>query len=557
MRIRSAVLTALALTCLAAPAAAQPVPSGYTYHDEWLTSFDGTQLHAGVFLPADRTATERHPMIMVAGPYTSHNGGTTTVGNTTGPVIRFPELFTQKPFRDGRYGMVQLDVRGFGGSGGCFEYYGPNEARDVASGVEWASKRDWSTGKLALWGKSYDGADALLGVAERAQGLAAAVIQAPGLSAYTALWMNGIHYAGGRYLTTATYTVEDLLPGQNLDSIGSPEYAAASLAPLTSLASNPTCRTDALVKMNVVADRGDPFWAGREPYRKAAGAEIPVLWTHGFYDANTKPVHLDVYGKIAGPKYAWFGQFDHLRGHEAGVGGKARADLFLPQAFRFLDEHLRGVVPAASDPAVVVQEGNGAQRWRTEQQWPPADALPWDLPLRAGAYTDAPGSSAGSESGTGVWTFTKPLPHNAHVAGEMELDVPVTTTLPGAHLVAIVYDVDETGRAVFVQRGATLLPAAGAQRATFALYPQDWRFVAGHRIAVRIQPGDDDWFSAPLTNSTVTVGAGELTLPLLATARTRFAPGGVSVGSGVAPFTVPAATIAAAEVDAVPPAQAP
>lgn len=548
MRIRPLVLACLLV--VAAPAMASPVPAGYEFHDEWLESADGTQLHAGVFLPADRAEGERHPMVMIAGPYTGPNGGATAPGNLEGPSIRFPELFANPAFRAGRYGVIQLDVRGFGGSEGCFEYYGPNEAADVRAGVEWAAGRDWSTGKLALWGKSYDAADALLGVAERARGLEAAVIQAPGLSAYTALWMNGVHYATGRYATTAVYTAEDLLPSQNADSVSSPQYARSNAAPVTSLAANPTCRADALLAMNTIGDRSDPFWADREPYRKAIGATIPVLWTHGFYDANTKPVHLDVWNGLAGEKYAWLGQFTHVRGHENGVGRRG----FLDQAMRFLDAKLRGVASPVEDPAITVQEGNGAGRWRLEQAWPPADAAPWRLPLNAGSYADAPGNDAGSAGGEGVWTFTPPLPDEAHLAGEMRLDVPVTTTVPGAHLVALVYDVAPDGKATFVQRGAYALAAAGEQRATFALYPQDWRFVGGHRIGVRLVPGDDDWFSPPVTNSTVELAEGTLELPLLTIRRTRFVTGGASDGMGdVRPFTLDAATIEAATVDAVPP----
>jgi predicted acyl esterase len=304
--------------------------------------------------------------------------------------------------------------------------------------------------------------------------------------------------------------------------------------------------------MNLIGDRDDPFWAGREPYKKAVGATTPVLWSHGFYDANTKPVHLDIWNGLAGPKQAWFGQYTHVRGHEAAVGRRG----FLDQAFRFLDLHVRGVESPVADPAVTVQEGNPPGKWRLEAQWPPADAQPWAMPLRAGSYDDMPGNDAGSGDGSGVWTFTRPLPGDAHVAGEMRLDVPVTTSLPGAHLVALVYDLDQAGKAVFVQRGAMALPAAGAQRAAFALYPQDWRFKAGHRIAVRVAPGDDDWFSPPTTGAPVEVGAGTLTLPLLANRRTASVAGGASDGmKAVSTFTLPAATIAAGEVDALPPAQ--
>src|SRR5690348_12946097 len=86
MRIRRlAVLLALVL---AAPAAADTVPKGYTYQDEWLTSFDGTQLHAGVFLPPGHKPGDKHPVLMVPGPYGSPNGASEEPGNLSGPNIR-------------------------------------------------------------------------------------------------------------------------------------------------------------------------------------------------------------------------------------------------------------------------------------------------------------------------------------------------------------------------------------------------------------------------------------------------------------------------------------
>lgn len=557
MRIRSAVLAALALAYLAAPANAAPVPAGYTYQDEWFESLDGTRLHAGVFLPADRKPGERFPVLLVDTPYGARNGGATSPGNSSGHIIRFPELFAApgKYLRKDRWAYVQVDMRGFGASDGCFDYYGPWEAMDVEASTAWASTRDWSIGPVGMWGKSYDAATQVLALAKAKTGLAATVIQAPGLSAYTALWMNGIHYATGRYATTATYTAEDLLPSQNFDVFADPEYAKSNAAPVTSIPGQPTCRTDALVNMNVIGDRDDPFWANREVYQGARGSTVPTLWTHGYYDANTKPVHMNIWESLAGPKYTWLGAFDHQRGNDAGVG---RRQFFLDQAWRFLDKYVRGVEGELSDPKVTVQEANASGRWRSEEQWPPADAAPWSLPLKAGSYTDGPGGNYASAGGTGVWTVTKPLPGAAHLAGEPKLDVPVTTTAPGAHLVALVYDIDAQGRAFFVQRGGMALPTAGAQRATFALYPVDYRFLPGHRIAVRIVPGDDGWFTPGVTNTPVAVGAGTLTLPLLERARTTFLTGGVSNLSQTAPrFTLPQATIDAAQVDALPPAQTP
>ena len=550
----AALLVVATALLVAVPASADPVPSGYTYTDHWYTSHDGIQIHAGVFLPADRAEDEQHPVLMNIGPYTAPNGGAAG-GNLEGIINRNPELWGHPAFKAGRWAYVQVDARGFGGSEGCFEYYMANEAADAKVSVEWAAQQPWSTGKVGMWGKSYDGAQQVLAMAAKPEGLAATVIQAPGLSAYTALWHNGVHYATGRYATTGVYTGDDIFVPQNLDTIGSPEYAKAALSPVTSLPGNPTCRTDALVGMNAIRYRTDPFWTPKEPYFAAKGSDVPTFWVHGFFDANTKPVHNEIWESLTGPKKAWFGQWDHIRGHENGVG---RQEYFLDEAFRFLDEHVRGIVPATDEHVVTVQSGNGEGRWRNEAVWPPVDNQPWTMPIRPGAYSDAPGNTgSGSEAGKAHWTFTQPLPHAAHLAGEATVALETVTLVPDAHSVAHVYDVAPDGTATLVTRGAKAAPETGAAKREFTLYPQDWVFEAGHRIAVHLSGSDDDWYSPGLSQTEVTIDAGSLTLPLLRYIRDEFIPGGPSRSMGqtasVSDETMQGATV---ETE-MPPAQEP
>lgn len=552
------LLTLLALGALAlgaAPAAADPVPAGYEYSDHWYESkVDGAQQHAGVFMPADHQPGEKHPVILTITPYASPNGGATAPGNLSGPVNRFPELFeTGLNILEDRYVYIQVDARSFGGSGGCFEYYGPNEAKDAGQAVEWAAAQEWSNGKVALYGKSYDAATQVLAMAERPQGLAATIVQAPGLSGYTALWYNGVHYARGRYATTPLYTADDLGPTQNEETLTSQQYAAAFA---DGVAQDPRCRVDAVVGMNVFGNRADPFWAGREPYLGAKGSTVPTFWSHGFYDANTKPVHMDVWEALAGPKKAWFGQYTHLRGQEGGVG---RNSEFLGEVERWLDFYVlgRGEDPLTTDPVMTIQERSGDGEWRSEAAWPPADAAPWAMDLKPGSYVDKTGNSATS-AGQGLWTFTPELPHDAHLAGEAEVALDVSTLAPGAVAVAHLYDYDpEEGRASFVQRGASVIRGTGAQTVTFKLYPQDHRFLQGHRIAVRLSASDDAWWTGGVTQTNVTVAKGTLTLPLLANERVADLEGGPSNGM-TNPFAVPAATVAAGEHSTgLPPAQNP
>ena len=541
-------LVAGLLTGTPAPATADPVPEGWTYSDAWFTSHDGIQLHAGVFLPADRADDEQHPVLMNIGPYTAPNGGVLG-GNLNGVIDRNPEIWDY--LAAGRWAYVAVDVRGFGGSEGCFGYYMEHEMRDAKTSIEWAASQAWSTGKVGMWGKSYDGAQQVLALAneERPQGLAATVIQAPGLSGYTALWHNGVHYATGRYATTGVYTADDIFIPQNLDTIDSPEYARAAASPVTSIPNQPTCRSDALVMMNTVADRNDPFWADKEPYFGAEGSDVPTFWVHGFFDANTKATHTEIWESLTGPRKAWFGQWDHIRGHENGVG---RREFFLDEAFAFLDEHVRGIVPETDGHHVTVQSGNYDQLWRNEEQWPPADVSTWGMPIREGSYPDAAGNSpTGSGPSDGFWSISPELPHAAHLAGEVVANLQVTSQVPWTHTVAHLYDIDEAGQAALVTRGAVATGEFGDEELALTLYPQDWVFEPGHRIAVHLSASDDNWYSPGVSQTDVTVSGGTLELPLLRYIRDDFIEGGASKTQGAT--TVSATTIEESTVAVEPP----
>jgi predicted acyl esterase len=541
----------LLLTILPAGAAqAAPVPEGYTYEHAWFNAHDGIQLHAGVFLP-EKFKGQKIPAIVNMTPYAAPNGGATgaTGGsvNQSGPGNRFPELFEEGKIGERGYAYLEIDVRGFGGSGGCFEYYGPNEALDVKTAVEWVATQAWSDGKVAMWGKSYEAAQEVLALATKPKNLAAAVIQAPGLSGYTGLWMNRNHYTLGRYATSGTYTADDLAPPQNSSSITDPNYAIGYFEGLTS---SPTCRSDALVGMNSERDRDGAFWKPREPYYGAQGSTVPVLWTHGFQDANTKPVHLDIWNTLKGPHSAWFGQFTHLRGHETGRSG------FIDEAMRFLDRHVRGVKAPESDPTLTIEEGSHAgSRWRAEDAWPPTDAADWEMPIRPGSYSDAPGNTGeGTSAGQGHWTLTQPLPHAVHLAGEPVISVDLTTSAPEVNLIAHLYDVSPEGKARLVNRGGATLKAAGAQKAGYALYPSDWRFAPGHRIAIHLSGADDDWFTPGATNTSVQVAGGTLRLPVLRYVRDAYLEGTESDGMlDDSIFDVPADALGEGAVGAAPP----
>ena len=352
-----------------------------------------------------------------------------------------------KIFKRG-YAYVQVDSRGFGGSEGCYDYGGRLEQLDATSAVEWAASQEWSNGRVGMWGKSYDAWTQVMALAHKPEGLEAAVVQSPIDDRYNIAFMNGVHWDAGWYATPALYGGYDLAPPSVNDS--PPDEF---LYPAKGTATDQSCYAKHPIYSGAMYDRSDPYWQDGEISGKARQANIPILWSHGFNDANTKPNNfMNTWDGYRGEKRGWFGQWDHVRGNEVEFVGR---DGFLDEAMAFFDHHLKGA-PAPKYPAnVEVQDGEG--RWRTEAAWPPRDA-DYDLgkiPVKPGSYPDD-----GSENG--AWTFTQTAPYDVRFAGTPVLDVDVSTTLPNANLIATIWDVPPKGEATFVRTRRLPRRAGGA-----------------------------------------------------------------------------------------------
>ena len=516
-------LLALALLALLVPAAGHAaVPPGTEWSEHYFTSGDGTRLHADVIRPKGAGKT---PVILAIGPYFAHGGSQGAIDydpTREAPNERFKDLWDEGRIFERGYTMVQVDLRGFGASEGCNDFGGPGEQADVKAAVEWAAAQEWSTGKVGMWGKSYDGWTQVMALAEKPRGLAAAVIQSPIIDGYRALYMNGVHYDAGWYATPALYQNIDATPPTIFDT---PEYSAG-----VAKGTDPACYAQNIAEQNATSDRTAPFWQARDLVPRTRGTDVPTLWSHGFLDANTKPDNfLDVFSFQTGPRRAWFGQYTHIRPQDkrqddenASATGR---EGFIDEAMRWMDRYVKGVDPAQApveqDPAVEVEDG-GLQRYRAEASWPPADGARRALTLKPGTHVDRPGNDGRGGPGNGIWSISAPLPHDVHMAGVPRVTLGVETGGSNVNLYGIVYDIDDRRRAMLVSRGA--FRVGGSGRIAFDLYPQDWTFRQGHRLGFLVAQADDEWFNPPPSNQQVEVKGGTLTAPFLAFQRSSFLP---------------------------------
>jgi predicted acyl esterase len=555
MHVRLPVALSLAALALALPSAAGAyVPANADWSEQYITEPDGTVLHADVLKPKGLAAGAKTPVIITVSPYTNHSGQQGPLDynqDASGPSPRFQDFLDgADPIGKG-YTYVIVDLPGFGGSSGCTEWGGPSEQAAVKNSIEWAAAQPWSTGKVGTYGKSYDGWTGLMAIAQQPKGLGAVVAAEPVYSGYRYEFTNGVR------MTTsleegALFDAINATPGTTSDTA---QYETNS-APL------PHC-----LALNVAAQLSDDpenaSWKVRNLIPALKGETTPLFLTQGFLEDNTKPDGAyEVFNGMAGPKHAWFGEWDHVRGAEVcttnpgesaycSSANKGKLKMgrtgWFDEVMRFYDQHLRGVAPAVADPTVVVQSGNG--RWRSAAQWPPADSRSLLTRLKAGTYADDnTNAGTGPNGGKGIWTISDPLPYDVHFAGEPHFTADVTTTLPNANLVVDVYDLDAAGKATLISRGAQLVRSAGIQ--SFDLYGQDWPIAAGHRLGVLVSGSNSEWWTHVPTRQTVTVNAPRITLPFLRVRPTYDQPGTAALKlvdyKSTAPFAVPAATIAAA-----------
>jgi predicted acyl esterase len=436
--------------------------------------------------------------------------------------MRFQDLIDEgKIFKRG-YAYIQVDSRGYGGSDGCYDLGGDGEQLDAKSAVEWAAKQKWSNGNVAMWGKSYDAWTQVMALANKPEGLAATVIQSPLIEGYRGFYMNGVHYDAGWYATPGLYGGYDLVPPSVNDSPPE-EY----LYPAKGTATNPDCYGENM-SMTAVNDHSIPYWTERDIVKKAAKSRVPVLWSHGFLDANTKADNfLPVWEKLRGPKRAWFGQYDHVRGNEDQFVGR---DGFMDEAMAWLDHFTKGK-RLKRFPAVEIQDSDG--KWRSEAQWPPKDGRTFKLPVAKGSYVDERGNDA-NEASSGTWTITEQAPYDLHFAGAPRLNAKVEALVPGVNLVALLYDFDAKGRGTLITRGASLVNDGSV---SFDLYPQDWKLRKGHRFGLNISGSDESWFSPIPTMTDVSVTGGSLDVDFLKFERKSNLKGGPADAQALVPRT--------------------
>ena len=551
-RLRVAFLAAAVAVpaLLVAPGQAAAPPNGSTWSETYIDTPDGERLHVDVMRPAGADDGDRTPVILVASPYL----GMTSLTEDRGPSDRFHDFFEGAQVFDRGYSVVMVSLRGTGGSSGCLDILGPGEQTDVVTAVEWAASQPWSTGKVGMYGKSYDANTGMVGAALRPEGLAAVVAQQVVPDRYRGSYNDRV-----RLLQSLVY------PSVSYGSQGEGGFSAKNDSEYVANSVTHSADCQALLAEHYGEDRSSDFWTARDFVTKARGSTVPTFMTVGYVDAatNVGGGAVDFFEALAGPKRMWIGWWDHVRGNDVDKDTQRLAmgrEGFFDEVMRFYDEHLKGVNPERKDPAVVAQTSDGT--WTAEKQWPPSDLRTFTASLQGGTYADdarnvgSLDSRAGAggvgalgprKTGAGAWTLSEPAGKALRIAGVPSATVDVAPVLPRTNVAVNVYDVDPEGRATMITRGAALVDGAGEH--PVELFPTDWVLEPGHRLGVLVSGANAEAYVHVPTQTTVTVRGGSVELPYVQAAPDRRATQGASNPRlerfrTVAPFPVPAAVLA-------------
>ena len=510
------------------------VPQGAAWTTAYFPSSDGSdvELHADVLRPAALPADAKTPVILSVGPYFAHAGQTDPEGwDQAGPSARFQDFIDGAHLMARGYTFVMVDLRGFGGSTGCLDFLGPGEQADIKAAVKWAASRPWSTGKVGMYGKSYDANTGLAANVLKLKPLRAIVSQEPTWNRYNYLFSNGV-------------------PRSNVTSTPRGYGSIATMPPLSDDSdhykanaeyekSHPECLSDNLTDTQN-PDPKSPYWRARDFAGRAVGTDTPLFVTSGFIEDNTKPEDMEQYLRNHhGPERGWLGQWEHVRGNETNGEGRlkmGRAGWF-DEVMRFYDQYLRGIKPAVTDPPFAVEDGLG--HWRAQATWPVRTAS-YAARLTSGEYIDDGGAAGNAASpmrtpqakgwdiedappvgplspartgperaaapGDSVWSWSTTAPKKIRITGTPQITLKADTT---GNVLLRLWDVAPGGKATMFDENAALLQKKSV---SVDLKATDWTFEQGHRLGVQIGTiTDSGWRDVP-SGHTIKISGARLRL---------------------------------------------
>ena len=487
---------------------------------------DGTRLDADVWRPS---GPGPWPVLLMRQPYGR------AIASTV--VYAHPAWYAAHG-----YLVVIQDVRGRGTSEGEFRLCEAEQA-DGNETVAWAAALPGSSGRVGMYGFSYQGMTQLLAAAARPPALRAI---APAMAAWDV--HDDFATEGGAFRLQAGFGWGCQLALETVRRLGDTAthqaiHAASRTPPLgTAIPCLPPV-AEALGRNGhylswLTEPPGAPYWSRVSPAAAPGGIDVPALHIGGWYDAllgGTLACHAALSTAGRAQQALVVGPWVHIPWSRR-VGdrdfGPAAANEIDALQLRWFDHHLKdaGTWPDSTAPVSLFELGGG---WRSFPAWPAGPPKRWHLASsgRAGmtetdgslhpgedgaAGLDIPGldiivydpwrptPSVGGHAGyppgpldrthtdarSDVLTFTTaPLVHDLHLAGTVHATLRATSDAASFDLHAILSEVPEAGGAYELTSGYRRVNGAPAAVVEVGMRAICARIPAGSRLRLSVAAG--------------------------------------------------------------------
>jgi X-Pro dipeptidyl-peptidase len=391
-------------------------------------------------------APGKFPVIMDASPYFAccgrGNESELKKYDADGVITKEP-LFYDNYFVPRGYVFAAVDLSGTNRSTGCEDVGGPDEVAGAKAAIDWLNGRApgfaadgtpvsataWTTGKVGMIGKSWDGSIANGVAATGVEGLATIVPISAISSWYDYMRFNGTLRAEG---------YPSYLQGAVSDRIAECAAVTSSLADDSA---------DNTANYNA-------FWQARD-YRPAAGkVRASVFVVHGVNDLNvTTPQFAQWWADLAAqhvPRKIWLHQTGHVDPFDV------RRPEWVDALHQWFDYWLQGLPNGVmSQPRATVETAPGV--FTTQADWPLSRQVSTSLGTGIASYTDesltedqAVADPSSVQAGRLAFRYG-PLTAPLRISGTPSLSLRVRVDRPTTQLTARLVDY---GTAARVQYGS-------------------------------------------------------------------------------------------------------
>ncbi|MFF9012704.1 Xaa-Pro dipeptidyl-peptidase [Streptomyces sp. NPDC014870] len=462
---------ALAADTRAADRAVRESQPVYSYGDAiresiWVdTGLDGDgdgrtdRVAADIVRPRETAANGRKiPVIMDASPYYAccgrGNESQKKTYDAAGKPVQFP-LFYDNYFVPRGYAFVAVDLAGTNRSDGCDDVGGRSDVQSAKAVVDWLNGRargyttrtgserakatSWSTGKVGMIGKSWDGTIANGVAATGVEGLET-IVPIGAISS----WYDYFHSQGA--------PLYNANPSWLSEYVNSPEAKARCGAV-----------QDRVTAGTPYSGDWTPAWSERNHVPDARKVKASVFVVHGQQDLNVRANHFgqwwDALAAQGVERKIWLSQTGHVDPFDF-----RRAD-WVRTLHRWFDHELLGY-DNGIDREPMADIERAPDRWTTDRVWPPRATEPTTLrpgtgqAPRAGTLGRTPAAAGATETftddpalGETDWAArtddptsaqagftTRQLSRDLRLSGSSTVTVTATPTTTTAHLTAVLVD---------------------------------------------------------------------------------------------------------------------